>query len=252
MTAAVSAGPVGRVTRRLLADGETAVGLYRKLAQDRPGTFLLESAEHGRSWSRYSFIGVRTAATLTERDGQAHWIGTPPPGVPTQGTPLDVLAGTVAALRGPRDASLPPLAGGMVGFVTYDAVRRLETLPDDTIDDLHLPELVMLLVTDLAVLDHHDGTVLLIANVLPGDTTEHADARLDAMTHDLTRAAPSTVAIMNAPVTTTPVRRTSSGSRGSAIFSRLLTLIVARSILVPTSKVQVMVSVPFEAELEVK
>ncbi|HEY8730138.1 MAG TPA: anthranilate synthase component I [Acidothermaceae bacterium] len=210
MTAAVSAGPVGRVTRRLLADGETAVGLYRKLAQDRPGTFLLESAEHGRSWSRYSFIGVRTAATLTERDGQAHWIGTPPPGVPTQGTPLDVLSGTVAALRGPRDASLPPLAGGMVGFVTYDAVRRLETLPDDTIDDLQLPELVMLLVTDLGVLDHHDGTVLLIANVLPGDTTEEAEARLDAMTHDLTRAAPSTVAIMNAPATTAPVRRTST------------------------------------------
>ena len=103
VTADVSAGPVGRVTRRLLADGETAVGLYRKLAQDRPGTFLLESAEHGRSWSRYSFIGVRAAATLTERDGQALWIGTPPPGVPTEGTPLDVLAGTVAALRGPRD-----------------------------------------------------------------------------------------------------------------------------------------------------
>ena len=172
---AVAAGPVSRVTRKLLADGETAVGLYRKLAQDRPGTFLLESAENGRSWSRYSFIGVRAAATLTEKDGRAHWIGDPPPGVPTVGTPLDVLAGTVAALRGPRDASLPPLVGGMVGFVTYDAVRRLEKLPDDTIDDLHLPELVMFLVTDLAVLDHHDGSVLLIANVLPGDSAENAD-----------------------------------------------------------------------------
>ena len=67
---ALAAGPVTRVTRKLLADGETAVGLYRKLAQDRPGTFLLESAENGRSWSRYSFIGVRAAATLTEQDGQ--------------------------------------------------------------------------------------------------------------------------------------------------------------------------------------
>ena len=74
---------MSRVTRKLLADGETAVGLYRKLAQDRPGTFLLESAENGRSWSRYSFIGVRAAATLTEQDGRAHWIGDPPPGVPT-------------------------------------------------------------------------------------------------------------------------------------------------------------------------
>jgi len=58
------------VTRKLLADGDTPVALYRKLAAERPGTFLLESAENGRSWSRYSFVGVRSAATLTERDGR--------------------------------------------------------------------------------------------------------------------------------------------------------------------------------------
>jgi len=54
------------VTRKLLADGETALSLYRKLAQERPGTFLLESAENGKIWSRYSFIGVNSQATLTE------------------------------------------------------------------------------------------------------------------------------------------------------------------------------------------
>src|SRR4051795_310075 len=63
------------VTRRLLADAETPVGVYRKLAGNRPGTFLLESAEHGRGWSRYSFIGVHCTATLTERDGRAVWVG---------------------------------------------------------------------------------------------------------------------------------------------------------------------------------
>ena len=50
------------VVRRLLADGETPIGLYRKLAGDGPGTFLLESAEHGGVWSRYSFVGVRSPA----------------------------------------------------------------------------------------------------------------------------------------------------------------------------------------------
>jgi len=201
---------VSRLTRKLLADGETAVGLYRKLAQDRPGTFLLESAENGRSWSRYSFVGVRAAATLTERDGHAVWVGTPPPGVPTEGKPLEVLAATVAALREPRDTSLPPLVGGMVGFVAYDAVRRLERLPDDTVDDLHLPELVMFLVTDLAVLDHHDGSVLLIANVLPGDSADDAERRLDEMTAALQRPAPSTVAVMGDAPPKQPLRRTSS------------------------------------------
>lgn len=89
------------VSRRLLADGDTPVGLYRKLAAERPGTFLLESAENGRSWSRYSFIGVRSAGTLTERDGQAHWLGTPPVGVPVEGDPLAALRATVETLHTP-------------------------------------------------------------------------------------------------------------------------------------------------------
>src|ERR1700712_2058319 len=75
------------VVRRLLADAETPIGLYRKLAQDRPGTFLLESAEHGGVWSRYSIVGARSRAVLTERDGEALWIGEPPGGGPTSGAP---------------------------------------------------------------------------------------------------------------------------------------------------------------------
>src|SRR5881396_2435089 len=77
------------VTRRLLADAETPVGAYRKLAAGRSGTFLLESAEHGGVWSRYSFVGVRAAATLSERDGRAVWTGSGPEDHPSD--PLDAL-----------------------------------------------------------------------------------------------------------------------------------------------------------------
>ncbi|MFE6851866.1 anthranilate synthase component I, partial [Streptomyces sp. NPDC057674] len=156
------------VSRRLLADGDTPVGLYRKLAAERPGTFLLESAENGRSWSRYSFIGVRSDATLTVRDGEAHWLGTPPVGVPTDGDPLQALRATVETLHTPRDlaSGMPPFTGGMVGYLGYDIVRRLEKIGDSTRDDLELPELTMLLTSDLAVLDHWDGSVLLIANAI--------------------------------------------------------------------------------------
>src|SRR4051812_15873634 len=66
------------VTRRLRADGETPVGAYRKRAANRPGTFLLESAEHGGVWSRYSFVGVQSAAKLSEHDGRAVWTGAGP------------------------------------------------------------------------------------------------------------------------------------------------------------------------------
>lgn len=188
------------VSRKLLADGDTPVGLYRKLAAERPGTFLLESAENGRSWSRYSFVGVRSASTLTVHDGEAHWIGTPPVGVPTSGDPLDALRQTVEALHTPRDLSstLPPFTGGMVGYLGYDIVRRLERIGEHTDDDLQLPELTMLLTSDLAVLDHWDGTVLLIANAInhndldAGVDEAYADAvaRLDAMEADLARPAP--------------------------------------------------------------
>ena len=70
------------------------------------------------------------------------------------------------ALRSPRGADLPRLTGGLVGYLGYDVVRRLERLPATSTDDLGMPELALMLVTDLAVLDHTDGTVLLIANAL--------------------------------------------------------------------------------------
>ncbi|GGP41907.1 anthranilate synthase component I [Streptomyces melanogenes] len=185
------------VSRRLLADGDTPVGLYRKLAAERPGTFLLESAENGRSWSRYSFVGVRSAATLTARDGEAHWLGTPPVGVPTSGDPLEALRATVEALHTPRDlaAGMPPFTGGMVGYLGYDIVRRLEKIGEHGRDDLRLPELTMLLTSDLAVLDHWAGSVLLIANAInhndldTGVDEAYADAvaRLDAMEADLAK-----------------------------------------------------------------
>jgi anthranilate synthase component I len=197
------------VTRRLMADAETPVGLYRKLARNGPGTFLLESAEHGGVWSRYSIVGARSHAVLSEVDGQAVWVnGVPPVGVPTSGDPLEALRDTVAALHTPRLPGLPPLTGGLVGYIGYDAVRRWERLPDGSPDELALPELGMMLATDLAVLDHADGTVLLVANAINYDATDArvdeawADAvgRLDRMTGELAASAPSTVASLASTV----------------------------------------------------
>jgi len=194
------------VVRRLLADGETPIGLYRKLAGERAGTFLLESAEHGRAWSRYSFVGVRSAAMLTEVDGDTRWFGNAPVGLPTGGDPLSALRDTIAALHTERLEGLPPLTGGMVGYLSYDAVRRWERLPDSNPDEIGVPELAMLLATDLAVLDHHDGSVLLIANAINYDATDErvddawADAvrRLDAMQADLAKHAAASASTYDA------------------------------------------------------
>ena len=196
------------VVRRLVADGETPVGVYRKLAGDAPGTFLLESAEHGGVWSRWSIIGAQSRATLTERDGQAHWIGEPPVGVPTDGDPTAALRATLEALATDPVEGLPPLTGGMVGAITYDAVRRWEKVPAELPDVLGVPELGMVLATDVAVLDHSDGTLLLVANAINYDATDErveeawrdAVERLDAMTERLAAPAPSTVATVDPEV----------------------------------------------------
>ena len=235
------------VTRRLLADGETPVGVYRKLAGG-PGTFLLESAEQGAgaagtAWSRYSFIGVRSAATLTERDGAAVWLGTPPAGVPVEGDPAEVLAGTVAALAGPGPAAGqgpagpagPPLTGGMVGYLSYDLVRRFERLPSIAPDDLRLPELGLMLATDLVVLDHYDGSAILVANaILPphADPTagggaeaavtaayHHAVGRLDAMTTALSRPLPPLLSTLDRPMVTDFASRTPAGEFPKAVLA---------------------------------
>jgi anthranilate synthase component I len=193
------------VFRKLLADGETALGLYRKLADERAGTFLLESAEHGRSWSRYSFVGVASSAMLSERNGQALWSGRVPQGVPATGDPIVALRETLDVLftpgvnEGITDEELPPLTGGVVGYLGYDIVRRLEKIPNETEDVLGLPELAMLVATDLAVLDHKDGTVTLIANAINYDNSDQrvdeawldAEQRLDAMEAALGSQAPS-------------------------------------------------------------
>ena len=181
------------VVRRFLGDGETPVGLYRRLAADRTGSFLLESAEHDGSWARWSIVGVRSSAVLTStgrgpEDGC--WIGTPPAGVPTSGDPLQMLRETLRVLATPRVAGLPPLTSGLVGMLGWDVVHRWERLPWAAEDDLHLPELSLCLATDLAVLDHRDATVWLVANAVNHDGTDarvdeayaEAVARLEAMT----------------------------------------------------------------------
>ena len=158
------------VHTRLLADDITPVGLYHHLCGTRTNTFLFESAEQG-VWARYSIVGVNAGAVLSERDGGAVWSGRELANLPAGGDPLQVLAETLDKLHTPRDADLPPMTSGMVGYLGYDIVRRLERLPDANPDDLRIPELVLMLASDVAVLDHHTGEVWLVANAINYDDT---------------------------------------------------------------------------------
>ncbi|RZU61201.1 anthranilate synthase component I [Zhihengliuella halotolerans] len=187
------------VTLKVLADGLTPISIYVRLADGRPGTFLMESAAAGGVWSRHSFIGVRSPATLTARDGAAHWTGDVPVGLPAEGLAVDVLRDTVAALRTEPLPGMPPLTSGMVGFVGWDCVRHWEKLPNPPADDLHLPELAMNLVGDMAVHDNTDSTVTLIANAINHDG---ADTGVDEAYDAAVARLEDMLAALNEPVAT--------------------------------------------------
>jgi anthranilate synthase component 1 len=239
------------VTRTLRADSETPLSLYSKLAKERPGTFLLESAENGRTWSRYSFIGVRSDATLTESGGVSIWSGVKPAGAPEGIDPLTALEITTSHLRSVALADLPPLTSGLVGYMGYDAVRRMEKLPSLAKDDLHIPELSFMLISDLAIFDHTTGVLTLIANAINWDgSSERVDeayldaiTRLDQMQADLASDLPSEISYEGKIVPPKFERNTSAAEYCAAVLKIKEEILAGEAF-------QVVLSQRFTAEIE--
>lgn len=181
------------VARTLFADAESPVAIYRKLAASTPGSFLLESAEQGGIWSRYSFVGVNGFGVLTTDNDIPVWQETGLTQDRAFGAELPVSG--LEALRllhdrwtTPRLPDLPPLTGGLVGFIGWDAVRELEKLPAPPVREIDVPRQALVFVRDLLALDHKFGTITLITNVLAdeesatnGDLFATAVDRLDAL-----------------------------------------------------------------------
>ncbi|NRD25981.1 anthranilate synthase component I [Frigoribacterium sp. VKM Ac-2836] len=215
------------VVRDLFAEGETPVGVYRKLADGRPGSFLLESAAQGGIWSRWSFVGVSSFGVLTTDGGEARWIDY---GVDREralgdatGRPLEVLSALHRRWATPRIDGMPPLTGGLVGFIGWEAVRELEHLPDAPPAEFTVPSQALSFVSELVALDHRTGAVFLVATALndgtddPDDLWSDAQSRLDDLQSRL--AAPSETFLSDVDLTieATPTRRSSDAEYAHAI-----------------------------------
>jgi anthranilate synthase component 1 len=160
----------------VLADLETPVAAFAKLVgEDEPG-FLLESVEHGERWSRFSFVGRRPRATLTARGLAVAVDGDVPASVPRDRGMLAALDELLRVYRSPVIEGLPPLQGGVMGYLGYDVVREVEHLPDVPTDDRDLPDAVMNVIGSLAAFDHWRQRVYLIESVPVLDAD---DRRLD-------------------------------------------------------------------------
>ena len=152
------------VWTEMLADVETPVAAYMKLVGDKPG-FLLESVDHGERWSRYSFVGRDPLATLTLRNGHITVDGAIPQHVNTQDGMLAAMESLLAVYKAPLFPELPPLQGGLMGFLGYDVVREVEKLPNVPRDDRNLPDAVMCMIGSLAAFDHWKQRVYLLESV---------------------------------------------------------------------------------------
>jgi anthranilate synthase component 1 len=152
------------VWTEVLADMETPVAAYMKLVGDKPG-FLLESVENGERWSRYSFVGRNPLATLVLRDGQITTTGEVPVGVVLDKGMLAAMESLLSIYRAPVMHELPPLQGGLMGFLGYDIVREVEHLPNTPRDDRKLPDATISMIGSLAAFDHWKQRVYLLESV---------------------------------------------------------------------------------------
>jgi anthranilate synthase component 1 len=163
------------------ADLETPLSLYLKLANE-PNTFLLESVVGGERFGRYSFIGLAARCALrsfirddgctTEmvEDGRVtETIG---------GDPLAAIERTIGQFKVALRPGLPRFAGGLAGYFGYDTVRVMERkLARPKPDDLGVPDILLLLAEEVAVIDNLAGRIYLIVYADPRQPEAYGRAK---------------------------------------------------------------------------
>jgi anthranilate synthase component 1 len=166
-------GAMVPVTRQVVLDGDTPVSAFAKLHRGAYG-FLLESLEGGERWARYTFLSTDPQEVFRYR-GRACERWTAADGwrpVASDLPPLEHL-GSLLRRHPPVDVpGLPRFTGGAVGYLGYDIVRTIESLPDAPADDRDLPDAVMMVTDTLLVLDNLYNRATVIASV---EVSPHAD-----------------------------------------------------------------------------
>jgi len=162
-----------RDSTEVYADLETPVSAYLKLRRGE-NTFLLESVEGGTQVGRYSFLG-RDPSVIFEARGQQVTIrrGSQVTKIETT-NPLEELKNLIREFVPVSDPTLPPFAGGAVGYIAYDAVRHMENLPETNPDDLGVPDMLFMFTDTIVAFDNvsHKLTVMHNLQARPGDNLD--------------------------------------------------------------------------------
>ena len=164
--------------REILADVETPVSAYLKVARGAP-SFLLESVEGGERLARYSFVGTEPQEILVLQEGRARL--TTAAGIDEQpcDDPLAFVDAWVRRHESEPVPALPRFQGGAVGYLAYELARCYERLPAPDADPLGLPLGALALYDTLLVFDHLQRTIKVVTHIrLDGDVDVAYDAGL--------------------------------------------------------------------------
>jgi len=159
------------VWTRLIADLETPVSAMLKLGADRPMSFLFESVEGGSVRGRYSIIGFAPDIIWRAFGDKAEINRTPEKSpdkfTKCKGGTLDALRDLLAESRMELPEELPPMALGVFGYMGYDTVRLIETLPEPNPDPIGIPDAVLIRPTVMAIFDNVKDEIIVVTPVRP-------------------------------------------------------------------------------------
>jgi anthranilate synthase component 1 len=162
-------GALVPVYREILADLETPVAAYMKIAADQPYSFLLESVEKADTIGRYSFIGANPSIVFRSKGRDVSIVREGKIESFESDDPLNDLRRLMDIYKAVKIEGLPEFHGGAVGYISYDAVRFFEQLPDENPDPLNLPDLYFLITDTLIIFDHVKNRLLIVSNAHVGD-----------------------------------------------------------------------------------
>lgn len=163
------------IVRPLLADMETPIRIFRRIAQ-RDKAFLLESVEGGIQWARYSFIGTDPFMMVRAKKGKV-FIERSGEETELPGKPLEELKAILRKYRSPELPEMPPFTGGAIGFFGYDLLQYYEKLPAHKVDDMNLQDIQFMFCDRVIVFDHVKQRILLVANVHVQEGDSDSDIR---------------------------------------------------------------------------
>jgi anthranilate synthase component 1 len=193
-----SRGNLVPVYKEILADLDTPVSAYMKIGGE-PYSFLLESVEGGDKWARYCFLGCGPSiiietkgSTVTVRNNgveQKQNVG--------GAAPLSVLKEILSRYQPVDMPGLPRFSGGAVGFISYDMVRYFENLPDQTEDDLDIPDSIFIITDTLLIFDNVNQTIKVVSNAHTEgrdleEVYKETTAKIDALAKKLRQPVPQT------------------------------------------------------------